>query len=175
MRIAAVTGRTAVTLEPFEGYAPEIYRRGAVATLADRAGHPLGERAGHKALPYTALLEARERAKGQGAIDVLFHASDGALLEGSASNLFVAIDGALHTPPLGRGILPGVVRGAVLAGARSLGIETREADVFVSDLARVEEAFLTGSLMEVVPLRQIGDRAIRRGPMAPRLLASIRG
>jgi branched-subunit amino acid aminotransferase/4-amino-4-deoxychorismate lyase len=175
MRIAAVKGRTAVTVAPFEGYSAEIYERGAVAVLADRAGHPLGERAGRKVLPYTALLEAREEARARGAVDVLFHARDGALLEGSASNLFVVIEGTLRTPPLDRRILPGVVRGAVLAAAPALGIAAREADVFVADLARVEEAFLTGSLMEVVPLRRIGDREIATGGIAPRLLASIRG
>lgn len=174
MRIAAVKGRTAVTLEPFEGYPPEVYQQGAFAVLADEPGHPLGERAGHKVLPYAPLLAARERARGQGAIDVLFHAVDGALLEGSASNLFVVRDGALETPPLGRCILPGVVRGAVLAAARSLGIEVREGDVSVHELPHVDEAFLTGSLMEVVPLRQIGDVEIPSGRIARQLLASIR-
>jgi branched-subunit amino acid aminotransferase/4-amino-4-deoxychorismate lyase len=176
MRIAAVAGRTAVTLEPFEGYPPAYYRHGAAAVLADEPGHPLGERAGHKVLPYGPLLAARERAAGQGAIDVLFHAvDDGALLEGSASNLFVVRDGELETPPLGRRILPGVVRGAVLAAARSLGITVRETDVFARDLPRVDEAFLTGSLMEVVPLRQIGGVEMQPGPIARQLLASIRG
>jgi len=175
MRLAAVTERTVVTVEPFEGYPAEVYERGAVAALADRAGHPLGERAGRKVLPYTVLLEARAKARARGAIDVLFHARDGALLEGSASNLFVVIEGTLRTPPLDRRILPGVVRGAVLQAARSLGIEVREADVFVADLARVEEAFLSGSLMEVVPLRRIEDREVPTGGIASRLLASVRG
>jgi len=174
MRIALVRDRTAVSCEPFEGYAEALYRDGAPAVLAGTPGHPLADRAGHKVLPYTPLLEARESARQEGAIEVIFHAADGALLEGSASNVFVVVGGRLRTPPLSRRILPGVVRGAVLEQAGRLGLEAAERDVWIRDLARAQEAFLTGSLMEVLPLVRVGDLEIPIGPIAPRLLAALR-
>jgi branched-subunit amino acid aminotransferase/4-amino-4-deoxychorismate lyase len=174
MRITRVRDRTAVSCEPFDGYDEALYRRGAVAALAGAAGHPLADRAGHKVLPYTPLLEAREHARREGAIEVIFHAADGALLEGSASNVFVVADGVIATPPLSRRILPGVVRGAVLDLAGRQGLEIAERDVWIRELPGVEEAFLTGSLMEVLPLVRVGEVDIRLGPLARRLLAALR-
>ncbi|MBN2491598.1 MAG: aminotransferase class IV [Planctomycetes bacterium] len=174
LRVLLVPDRVAVTCEPFEGYPRALYRQGATALLAPASGHPLGDRAGRKVLPYTPLLEARECAQRQGAIEVLFHAADGALLEGSASHLFVVRDGVIATPPLARGILPGVVRGAVLALARRLDFAAVERDVRIGELAGAEEAFLSGSLMEVLPLNRVGQVEVPRGPIGPCLRVALR-
>jgi branched-subunit amino acid aminotransferase/4-amino-4-deoxychorismate lyase len=145
-----------------------------VVELAPTPGHPMGERAGRKLLPSTPLLRAREAARAKGAVEVLFHTAGGVLLEGSASNLFATVDGQLRTPPLTRGVLPGITRGAVIEAARAAGIDLAEADILRGDLDRAGEVFLTGSLMEVLPVRRVGALEIPLGPLAPRLLAAIR-
>jgi len=167
-------GRVVVNIDPFSGYPPEVYEEGAEAALDAEPGHPLGEAAGHKVLPYTPLLEARNRARLKGALDMIFWCEDGALLEGSASNVFVVKAGEVRTPPLSRGILPGVTRAAVLAAARRRGLSAQEADVFMAELGEVEEAFLTGSLMEIAPLRRVGNVEIPPGAVARELLGAIR-
>ena len=104
---------------------------------------------------------------------MVFHARDGALLEASASNVFVVFHGEIRTPPLTRGILPGVVRAAVLQIARELGLAAREADVFLHDIPAADEAFLTGSLMEVMPLSRLGPAPLRPGPLARRMREAL--
>lgn len=174
MRIALTAADLAVSLAPFAGYPAAAYAEGCVVLPAPEPGHPLGVRAGRKLLPYTPLLAARAAAQAAGATDVLFHAGDGALLEGAASNLFVVIGGRLRTPPLTRGVLPGIVRGAVIEAARAASLEVAETDVFFHDLDRADEVFLTGSLMEVLPVRQVGGRAVPPGSVAVQMLAAIR-
>jgi branched-subunit amino acid aminotransferase/4-amino-4-deoxychorismate lyase len=174
MRAALDRGLSVVTLEPFAGYPTEWYESGAECEVAAEGGHPQGERAGHKVLPYSRLVEAREAARRGGAIDLVFRDADGALLEGAASNLFVCRNGVPRTPPTSRPILPGVTRDHVIRHAREEGVETREEDVFPEDVARADEAFLTGSLMEVVPLRRLGESRLDPGPLAAALLASLR-
>jgi para-aminobenzoate synthetase/4-amino-4-deoxychorismate lyase len=58
--------------------------------------------------------EAWRDAEAQGAFDTLFFNERGELTEGGRSNVFVRVDGRWLTPPLGGGVLPGVMRGALL-------------------------------------------------------------
>ncbi len=173
LRIALVDGFMEIGVTPFPGYPEDLYREGAVAIPADTPGHPLGVRAGHKSLPYDVMIEARERARELGAIDVLFTDADGAILEGSVSNLFVVIEGVLITPPLTRPILPGITRAAVLRLAGEMSIEAREADLFPPDLHEAEEAFLTSSLMLAMPLREVGGTTLQPGSRAAEFRARL--
>ena len=165
----------AVTIDAFGGYPAATYEDGVVVVVAERPGHPLGVGAGRKTMPYTPLIEARAAAERRGAFDVLFTAGDGALLEGSASNLFVLRDGTLTTPPLARDILPGITRAEVIRAAARLGITSEEADLHLSDLEGADEAFLTGSLMEVVPIRAVGETELPVGQIARMLRESVFG
>jgi len=165
LRILLDRGRISVEVADHEDLPREAREAGVAVRLAPSPGHPLGAAAGHKVLPYSPLLRARAAARAEGAFDTVFTAPDGALLEGSACNLFAVIDGEVLTPPLSRGILPGVVRARIPA---------READLFPADLARASEVFLTGSLMEVVPVARIGDLRLRPGPVARGMLALVR-
>ena len=78
--------------------------------------------------------------------ETLFVRPDGLLTEGSFTNLFVERDGVLLTPPLARGLLPGVLRAEMLDDGRST-----EADLTVADL---EQGFFIGnSLRGLLPAR----------------------
>ncbi len=100
---------------------------------------------------------ARRAALARGAHDALLATDEGDLSEGTVANLFLVLDGELRTPPLDRGVLAGVTRGKLLELAREAGIPTREARVERADLARCEEAFLSSTLVRVLPITRVLD------------------
>jgi para-aminobenzoate synthetase / 4-amino-4-deoxychorismate lyase len=77
---------------------------------------------------------------------------DGSVLEGSRSNLFAVLDGALVTPPTDGRILPGVARARAIELARAAGIEVVERALSVDELAAAAEVFMTGGVRGVEPV-----------------------
>lgn len=133
----------------------------------------------------TALAPARRAVRAAervGAHEALVRAPDGAVAEGATSNLFVVEDGAVLTPPGGSGILPGITRGLVADTLAALSIPLTEQPVPEARLLRAEEAFLTSSSREVLPIGWTvtpdGCRAPvgagRPGPLTLRILAGYR-
>jgi branched-chain amino acid aminotransferase len=84
----------------------------------------------------------------------------GEVSEATGENLFVVTNGVLRTPPLSSGALEGITRDSVMTIARDLGYEVREEVLLRTDLYLADEAFLTGTAAEVVPIREIDDREI---------------
>jgi branched-chain amino acid aminotransferase len=84
----------------------------------------------------------------------------GFVAECTGENLFVVRNGVLVTPPLSSGALEGITRASVMTIARDLGIEVREDNLLRSDLYLADEAFLTGTAAEIVPMRSVDDREI---------------
>ncbi|RKN65775.1 aminodeoxychorismate lyase [Paenibacillus ginsengarvi] len=76
----------------------------------------------------------------------------GHVAEGIVSNVFWIKDGVLHTPSLETGILPGITREFVIETAMCAGLEVREGLYPWSMLLDADEAFLTGSVQEIVPV-----------------------
>jgi branched-subunit amino acid aminotransferase/4-amino-4-deoxychorismate lyase len=101
----------------------------------------------------------------------------GELAECSQSNFFLVNDGAVLTPPLTAGLLPGITRAFVLELARDLGYAADEQRLTPDDLARAGEAFITGTTREVTPVVRIDGRPIADGvpgPVTSRLLEAFR-
>jgi branched-chain amino acid aminotransferase len=84
----------------------------------------------------------------------------GTVAECTGENLFVVKDGALLTPPLASGALEGITRDSVMTIARDHGYEVHETDLLRTDLYAADEAFLTGTAAEIVPMRSVDDREI---------------
>jgi branched-chain amino acid aminotransferase len=84
----------------------------------------------------------------------------GEVSEATGENLFIVRNGVLKTPPLSAGALEGITRESVMTIARDFGYEVREEALLRSDLYLADEAFLTGTAAEVVPIREIDDREI---------------
>ena len=85
--------------------------------------------------------------------------------------------GTLRTPPLTAGILAGITRDVVLDLARRLGIPTGDEPLAPADLRGADEAFLTSTTRELVPIRTIDGQPVgsgRPGPVTQRLLAAFR-
>lgn len=122
------------------------------------------------------ILAVRE-AQAAGAFEPILLNDSGEVAEGASANVFVVNGGAGLTPPLGAGILPGVTRQLLIEIGRGLGIPMREETLLVADLLRADEAFITSTLKEAVPVRAVDGKAVgdgRPGPVTLRLLKAYR-
>jgi branched-chain amino acid aminotransferase len=84
----------------------------------------------------------------------------GNVSEGSGENVFIVRDGALVTPGHASSILDGITRRSVIQIATDLGYPVTERDVARSELFLADEAFLTGTAAELVPVREVDDHVI---------------
>ena len=84
----------------------------------------------------------------------------GYVTDGSGENVFIVNDGALHTPPFQAGCLDGITRDSIMVIARDMGITVHERNLSRLDLYTADEAFYTGTAAEVVPIREVDDRAV---------------
>ncbi|MGH3313945.1 MAG: aminotransferase class IV [Streptomyces sp.] len=118
-----------------------------------------GALAGLKTTSYGENVVALSRAHEQGASEALFANTKGRLCEGTGTNVFVVIDGELHTPPLGSGCLAGITRALVAdwSGAR-------ETDLAPEALEQAEEIFLTSSLRDVQAVDRVDGRELPGAP-----------
>ena len=101
----------------------------------------------------------------------------GELAECTQSNLFIVKDGAALTPPIDAGLLPGITREFLFEVGPAAGIPVREAVLRDADLFGADEAFLTSTTRELVPIVQVDDRTIgsgRPGPITQKLLEAFR-
>lgn len=89
----------------------------------------------------------------------------GNLSEGSGENLFVVRNGVVSTPPTACDVLEGITADTVFTICRGEGIPIDRRVMVRSDLYVADEAFLTGTAAEIVPLREVDDREI--GPPGP--------
>jgi branched-chain amino acid aminotransferase len=120
---------------------------------------------------------AMQEAYARGADEALMQNVHGHLVECAQSNVFLVTGGAVRTPPLSDGLLPGITRQFVMELATGLGIDCREAVLRPADLARASEAFLTGTTREVTPIVRVDDQPIgdgRPGPVTARVMAAFR-
>lgn len=115
--------------------------------------------AGLKTTSYAENVVALEHAHARGAGEAIFANTRGELCEGTGSNIFVVLHGALCTPPLASGCLPGVTRDLVIAWSRAV-----ERNLTMEELARADEVFLTSSTRDVQAVAKVDERALPDAP-----------
>jgi D-alanine transaminase len=123
------------------------------------------DRWAHCDIKTTALLAnvlALARANQAGAYEPLF-VRDGFVTEGASSNFFLVCGGSLVTAVADWRILPGITRHFVLQLARELGIPLEQRDIPHQEVAEAEEAFLTSTFREVLPVTRINGHPIGDG------------
>jgi branched-chain amino acid aminotransferase len=106
--------------------------------------------------------------------------TQGNVAECTGENLFIVKDGVLITPPLSSGALAGITRASIITIAHDQGLEVAEKNLWRHDIYLADEAFLTGTAAEVVPIRSVDDREIgSRGEITRKLqdtyFAAVRG
>ncbi|MET0489355.1 MAG: branched-chain amino acid transaminase, partial [Acidimicrobiales bacterium] len=104
----------------------------------------------------------------------------GNVSECTGENIFVVNDGAIVTPPTSAGALEGITQDSVRRIAEDLGVDYRVENLLRSDLYTAEEAFLSGTAAEVVPIRSVDDRELGDpGPITRQIqetyFAAVRG
>jgi branched-chain amino acid aminotransferase len=103
---------------------------------------------------------AKVEALKAGYEEAILLSPQGYVSECTGENLFVVKNGRILTPPLAAGALEGITQHTVCTIARDQGYEVVEANILRTDLYLAEEAFLTGTAAEVVPIRSVDDREI---------------
>ena len=120
-----------------------------------------------KSLNYLNSVLAKLEAVDVGADDALMLDRNGFVSEATTTNLFIVKDGEISTPPSTAGILPGVTRKRTIKLARELGYGVSEKELTPYDVINADEAFLTGTLAEIVPLVKVKGIEIGDGKPGP--------
>ena len=157
---------------PLTDYPPDLYRRGMAAVFSAVRRNETSPLSGIKSLNFLDNLLAREDARRRGADEAILLNTRGLVAEGSASNVFLVRGNKLITPGIQSGALPGITRRAVLELATAAGLEAVESEVEPSAFEDAAEAFLTNSVVEIMPLTRLDDRPVgsgRPGPASERL------
>lgn len=166
-----------VTVRPYRADSA-LYEHGVRAVTAAARLDERRLTAGLKHTGYLEAILAVRAARAAGADEAVFLDSEGHVAEASASNLFAVTGGQLWTPPLRCGILPGITRATVIDLASGLGLQVQEEPLPPPGLAAADEAFLTSSLREIVPLVALDGVPIgparRPGPSTRRVLQAYR-
>jgi len=147
----------------YKPYPKQVYERGfraVVSSIRRNSQSPLSRL---KSANYLENMLAKQEARAAGVDEAICLNEKGLLAEASMSNIFLVNDGILRTPKVEGGILPGITREVVLELASQLGINTFEQDIRLDELFQTQEAFLTNSLMEIMPLTEIDGKPVGSG------------
>jgi branched-chain amino acid aminotransferase len=103
---------------------------------------------------------AKVEALKAGYDEAILLSPQGYVSECTGENIFVVKRGRIITPPTSAGALEGITQHSVMTIARDLGIECEVGHILRSDLYTADEAFVSGTAAEVVPIRSVDDREI---------------
>lgn len=141
---------------------PEWYTNGVKIITSDIQRYMPGA----KSTTYLQAILALKKARDQGAMESIYVDQNNRLLEGTVTNFFMFFGNKLVTAK--GGILPGITRQVVLDILKDeFEIEIRDIDR--SEIANADEAFISGSTREIVPVVKINDTAVGDGRIGPRV------
>jgi D-alanine transaminase len=170
---AGLAPTVVITVRSLVPPADELYVHGVdVITVTDlRWG-----RCDIKCISLLANVLAKQQAVNEGVFEALF-VRDGFVLEGSTSNVMMIQRGRLITPPEGPLLLSGVTRLVALQLAGESGVVIEERPIKETELYGAEEVFLTGTIIEILPVVRVSARRIGTGspgPITSELIARFR-
>ncbi|MEM2644240.1 MAG: branched-chain-amino-acid transaminase [Candidatus Bathyarchaeia archaeon] len=120
-----------------------------------------------KSLNYLNSILAKIEANNVGADEALILDINGYICEATGENIFIVKDGKLYTPPRSSGALPGITASVIKKIAVKLGYKVIERNLTVAELYSADEAFLTGTGAEIMPIREVNKRRIGEGRIGP--------
>lgn len=167
-----------IIVKPLVPPAAEVYDRGVKVVVVDVVrNHPQSVNPMIKSNNLMNSALAAQQALKRGGFEAVMRNYLGELTECTQSNLFIVKDGAALTPPLESGLLPGITREFLFELGRDKGIDVREQLLRDDDLFGADEAFLTSTTREVLPIVSVDDRKIgdgTPGPVTLKLLHAFR-
>ena len=159
-------------------YPETVYKNGlSLVTCATRRTNPSALNPAVKSLNYLNNVMARIEANQANADEGLMLNDEGNVAECTADNVFIVKRGQIFTPPITAGALRGITRSVVFEIAAETGIKVMEADITRHDVFIADEAFLTGTAAEIIPLVKADGRPIgtgKPGPITARMIARFR-
>ncbi|MDX9715475.1 MAG: aminotransferase class IV [Dissulfurispiraceae bacterium] len=159
----------------FKDYPESFYSDGVKIMISSvRRNHRQALDPRIKSLNFLNNILAKIDSKNSDAYEALMLNTDGFLAEGTVSNIFFMSDNLLCTPSVDCGILDGITRRLVIDLAEQSGIKTKEGNFLPEDLLSADEAFITNTTMEVMPVSLVGEIKFRSGPVAKKLLKAYR-
>ncbi len=167
-----------VIVKPQVDPAPDVFEHGVRVVLVPIVrNHPGSVNPLIKSNNLLNNALAMQEAFRHGAFEGVMRNYRGELAECTTANLFIVRDGAALTPPIDAGLLAGITREFLFDVGPAVGIPVREQVLKDDDLFLADEAFLTSTTREVVPIVQVDDRTIgsgKPGPMTKTILAGYR-
>lgn len=164
-----------IMAKPVIRYPDHLFEEGVdLALVTVRRNLPAALSPQIKSLNFLNNILAKQEASQAGAFDALMLSAEGWLTECTTSNVFLVQQGRLCTPAVDCGILSGITREVVLTLAREQGLPVEEGRYAAEALETADEAFLTNTSMEIMPVRTVNRRPIgagRPGPLTLRLRA----
>ena len=123
-----------------------------------------------KSLNYLTSVLAAAEARARGAHEALLLNAAGEIAECTADNLFLVSGGRVLTPAVADGGLAGITRGHVIGLLRENGVEVEVRALVIADAWTADEAFLTGTGAEIVPVASVDGRPLAApGPLTRRV------
>jgi branched-chain amino acid aminotransferase len=121
---------------------------------------------------YMICTLSKHAAETEGYNDALMLDWRGQIAEATGANIFLGIDGVLHTPTPDC-FLDGITRRAVMGLAKARQIKVVERAIMPDELAKAQEVFVTGTAAEVTPVTEIGEYKFPVGPISKQLMADF--
>jgi branched-chain amino acid aminotransferase len=153
-----VTPTVLVTATDYSPMPAQTYDNGFKAGVSSFRRYSQSPLSNLKSTNYLLSVLAKMEAETTGLDEALLLNEGDFIAEGSISNVFLVANSGLITPPVESGSLPGITRQVVLELAGALNINVREVDIRLEDLGNFDEAFLTNSVMELMPLVEVRDK-----------------
>jgi branched-chain amino acid aminotransferase len=156
----------------------EAYEKGVRVVIVDIVrNHPASVNPMIKSNNLMNSALAMQQALRSNAFEGVMRNYRGELTECTTANLFIVKNNSAVTPPLEAGLLPGITREFLFDIGREIGVSVEEHMLRDEDLFGADEAFLTSTTRELVPIVTVNDRVIgggKPGPVTWRLLNAFR-
>jgi len=120
-----------------------------------------------KSLNYLNSILAKIEANAYGVDEAMCLESNGYIAEGVGENVFIVKNGEIFTPPTSTGALSGITAEVASEIAKGLGIKVTITNLTPFMLFTADEAFFTGTAMEMTPIREVNKRVIGEGKPGP--------
>ena len=175
---ATPTPSVVIIVKPLVEPSEQTYEQGVKVALVDVVrNHPATVNPMIKSNNLLNQALAGQEAIRRGGFEGVMRNYRGELTECTTANLFVVRNGVALTPPLESGLLPGITREFLFEVGRDVGVDVRERVLRDDDLFSADEAFLTSTTREAVPIVKVDDRTIGTGtpgPVTKKLLKGFR-
>lgn len=149
-------------------YPAEMYEKGIpIITASTRRTPRSSAEARVKSLNYLNNILAKIEAQRAGVLEALMLNTEGLVAECTADNFFIVKDGVLKTPAAIHGALEGITRKTVLEVADDQTLLWQETALALFDVYTADEAFMTGSGAELMPITEVDGRVIGSGKPGP--------